>query len=318
MSGSTGLGSRTPGAGDPPAVGSWDVARYAALLPWPAADANKATRGRVLIVGGAPGLTGAACLAAEAALRSGAGHVTVAVPGVSLAVVEAKLTAPVKMPLAAAADGDLLPAAVGEVLAAAERADAVVLGPGLGRGAGARMAVLEIVARLGIPLVIDADALFALGGDLAPVAARTAPTVLTPHAGEAARLLGTTAERIAADRPAAALALACGASTAVLKGPGTLVAHAGRILLNPTGGPELATLGTGDVLAGLIGGLLACGMLPMDAAALGTYLHGAAGRASAAELTPICTTAEDVIGHLAGAVRELAAADAMRRKDLER
>ena len=289
---------------------SWSVPDYARLVRLPRESDHKATRGRVLIVGGAPGLTGAVCLAAGAALRSGAGYVTVAVPAPSLHIIEIKLTAPVKLALPADAAGVLGPDAVEAVLAASESADAVVLGPGLGRGAGTAEAVRELIARVTLPLLIDADALHALGCDLSLVAARTALTLLTPHAGEAARLLGVSRAQVDADRDGAVRALAVGRATAVLKGHGTLVAGDSRVVANPTGGPELATLGTGDVLSGIIGALLANGTPALEAAALGTYLHGSAGAAAARRLTPVCCTAEDVVAYLPEAFRPLLAAGA--------
>jgi hydroxyethylthiazole kinase-like uncharacterized protein yjeF len=284
---------------------AWDIADYADCLPSPRWDDRKGTRGRVLIVGGTPGLTGAVCLAARGALRSGAGYVSVAVPRPAMSVVEVKLTAPVKLALPADADGALLPEAVETVLDATTRADAVVLGPGLGRSESTGAFVRALVARLEVPLLIDADALYALGDDLGLVAARIAPTVLTPHSAEAARLLGTTPEAVDADRPAAVRALAVGSATAVLKGPATLVAESGRIVVNQSGGPGLATLGTGDVLSGIVGALLARGMLPIHAAVVGCYLHGASGDAATEELTAVCCTAEDVVEFLPQAVRPL-------------
>jgi len=292
----------------------WDASDYLACLPSPRWDDRKGTRGSVLIVGGSAGLTGAVCLAAGGALRSGAGYVAVAVPEPQLAVVEAKLTAPVKMGLSSTRDGALLPAAIDEILEAATRADVVVLGPGLGRAASTLEVVRALVARLDAPLLIDADGLYALGSDLSLVAARVAPTILTPHSAEAARLLGTTPEDIDSDRLSSVRALAVGGVTAVLKGPATLVSEGGRIVVNPTGGPGLATLGTGDVLSGIVGAWLARGLLALDAAAVGTYLHGAAGDCAARDLTTICCTAEDVVTYLPEAVRTLMRTDDARTR----
>jgi len=286
----------------------WDADDYARRLPRLSWDDTKATRGRVLIVGGAPGMTGAACLAAMGALRTGAGYVTVAVPAPSLAIVEAKLTAPVKLALPAGPDGSLEPGAVEAILQAASRADAVLIGPGLGRSGATIEVVREVVSRLDVPLVVDADALFALGEDLGQVAERTAPTILTPHAGEAARLLGSSSDRVQADRLAAARALAVGSAVAVLKGPATLVAGEDRVVVNPSGGPGLATLGTGDVLAGMVAGLVAAGLSPLDAAVVGTYLHGMSGDMASRDLTPLCCTAEDVVAYLPEAVRSVTGA----------
>jgi hydroxyethylthiazole kinase-like uncharacterized protein yjeF len=283
----------------------WDWPDLAFLLPWPEAADHKGTRGAVLVVGGAPGMTGAACLAASAALRLGAGYVTVAVPSPSLPVVECKLTAPVKVGLPAGPDGELDAATAARVLELAERAQAVVLGPGLGRSEGSRACVRALVRTLDRPLVLDADALWALAGDAGALRGRTAPTVLTPHAGEAAALLGMTREAVDADRPAAARALSGGSCVAVLKGARTLVSDGERVVVTMTGGPGLATMGTGDVLAGMTGALLAQGLDPIDAAVLAAHLHGAAGDAASDALTPVCCTAEDVLTYLPEAVRAL-------------
>jgi NAD(P)H-hydrate epimerase len=293
---------------------SWDASDYLACLPSPHWDDRKGTRGSVLIVGGSIGLSGAVCLAAGGALRSGVGYVAVAVPEPLLPVIEAKLTAPVKMGLSSTRDGALLPAAIDEVLEAATRADVVVLGPGLGRAASTLEVVRALVARIEAPLLIDADALYALGNDLSLVAARVAPTILTPHSAEAARLLGTTSDHVDSDRLSSVLALAVGGATAVLKGPATLISEGGRIVVNPTGGPGLATLGTGDVLSGIIGAWLARGLLALDAAAVGTYLHGAAGDYAARDLTTICCTAEDVVTYLSEAARTLMSTDDARSR----
>ena len=286
---------------------SWD--EYRELLPRPGFDANKSTRGRLLIVGGAPGMTGAVCLAAWGALRMGAGYVTVAVPAPSMQVVETKLTAPVKASLAWDADIGLAASAVDRVLELAGAADAVVLGPGLGRLPGTVEAVLRLVEGLDRPLLLDADGLHALGHSPQRLASRRAPTVLTPHSGEAARLLGyDSAGQIDADRPASAAALAAAAgpgAVAVLKGPRTLMAGGERLIANMTGGPGLATLGTGDVLAGMCGALLAQGLQSLESAALASHIHGAAGDFASAELTAVCSTADDVLTYVPRAVRAL-------------
>jgi hydroxyethylthiazole kinase-like uncharacterized protein yjeF len=295
-----------PGPPDPSgALEVWDWSDIAYLLPWPAETDHKGVRGAVLVVGGAPGMTGAVCLAASGALRVGAGYVTVAVPAPTLAVVECKLTAPVKAGLPSGPDGALDAAATGRLLELAERADVVVLGPGLGRSDGTRACVRALVRELDRPLVLDADALWALAGDMGPLRDRHAPTVLTPHAGEAASLLGITREAVEADRPAAVRALSGGACVALLKGARTLISDGRRVVVTMTGGPGLATMGTGDVLAGVVGALLAQGLPALEAAALAAYLHGAAGDAASDDLTPVCCTAEDVLTYLPEAVRAL-------------
>ncbi len=286
---------------------SWD--EYRDLLPLPVFDANKRSRGHVLVIGGAPGMTGAVCLAAMGALRMGAGYVTVAVPAPSMQVVETKLTAPVKVALDWDPEVGLSGSAVARVMELSAAADAVVLGCGLGRLPGTVEAVLRLSEDLTCPLLLDADGLYAAGLFPERLASRTAATVLTPHSGEAARLLGYgSGARVEADRPAAAVALVAAAgprTVAVLKGPRTLIASGGRLIANMTGGPALATLGTGDVLAGMCGALLAQGLDPVDASALAVHLHGAAGDLAVEALTPVCSTAEDVLTYVPRAVHAL-------------
>lgn len=281
----------------------WDWSDLAALVPVPGPADHKGTRGRVLVVGGIPGMTGAACLASSAALRSGAGYVTVAVPEPSLAVVEIKLTAPVKVALQVEPDGGIGASAIERLSVLSRRADSVVLGPGLGRAESTVRSVRDWVATAGPPLVLDADGLWAIGPDLSLVRGRA--VVVTPHAGEAARMLGISREAVEADRPSAARAIGGDGVICVLKGAHTLVSDGERVVVTMSGGPELATLGTGDVLSGIIGALLAQGLDPIEAAVLGAHLHGASGDEAADELTTVCCTAEDVITYLPRAVREL-------------
>jgi len=250
-------------------------------------------------------MTGAACLCASAALRAGAGYVTVAVPEPSMPVIEAKLTAPVKASLPVEADGGLGMAAADAVLALAERADAVVIGPGLGRSESTAQTVRSLLAELPIPVIADADALWCLGGEWRTIRSRSAATVITPHAGEAARLLRWSREDVVADRPTAVRTLSGHGTVCLLKGARTLVSDGERVVVTMTGGPGLATLGTGDVLAGMVGAMLAQRLDALDAAALAAHLHGAAGDAATATLTPVCCTAEDVLTYLPEAVRSL-------------
>jgi hydroxyethylthiazole kinase-like uncharacterized protein yjeF len=226
---------------------------------------TKYSAGSVLVVGGSPGMTGATCLAAEAAFRADAGYVAVAVPEASLPVVEARLLEPVK-------------ATLDRVDELAERASAAAIGPGLGRGEDERALVRRLLAELELPVVVDADALFELEPGDWP-----APRVLTPHAGELGRLLGeesawVDAHRLEAVRRAAEQ-FRC---VVLLKGADTLVAAPGDgVLVSDSGGPELATAGTGDVLTGIIAAFLAKGMDARLAAAAGAFAHG-----RAAELAP--------------------------------
>jgi ADP-dependent NAD(P)H-hydrate dehydratase / NAD(P)H-hydrate epimerase len=230
---------------------------------------SKYSAGSVLVVGGSPGLTGAVCLAAEAAFRADAGYVAVAVPRASLPVVEARLLEAVKHGLEPGQALDV-------VGAAAERASAMALGPGLGRGESVRGFVRDVLERIDLPVVLDADALFGL-----QPFAREAPTVLTPHAGELSRLLGVSADDIAAHRlDAVTRAAAHYGAVVLLKGADTLVAEpSGRVTVCDYGPPSLAVAGTGDVLTGVIAAFLAKGLEPALAAAAGATAHGLAATA---------------------------------------
>jgi hydroxyethylthiazole kinase-like uncharacterized protein yjeF len=227
---------------------------------------NKYTAGHVLVVGGSRGLTGAPSLASLAAMRADAGYVTVAVPGSALPVLEQRLLEAVKRPLPDSGDGVVGPGAADVVLSLAERASALAIGPGLGRGAGPRELVRRVVAETQLPVVVDADALF----ELEP-AVWAGPRILTPHEGELARLLGRESKDVAAHRLAsvreAAERFGC---VVLLKGPDTLVAAPGReVLVSACGLPSLATAGTGDVLTGIVAAFLAKGMEPQRAAVAG-------------------------------------------------
>jgi NAD(P)H-hydrate epimerase len=239
--------------------------RLPGLPPRPR-DAHKGTFGTVLVVAGSHDMLGAAILCATAALRGGAGLVQVAVPAAL-------------QPFVAAAQPCATTCArtPGALRAAVAHAQAIVVGPGLGATQATRALVRAILRASTVPVVLDADALNVLAPLRAPLGGR-APLLLTPHPGEAARLLGGSAAAVQADRRAALQAL-CDRSGAVvvLKGAGTLVGDGRRCYRNRTGNPGLATGGSGDVLAGLLGALLAQGLSPFDAACLAAHVHGLAG-----------------------------------------
>ena len=230
---------------------------------------SKFTAGALVVVGGAPGTTGAPVLSATAALRADAGYVTLAVPSASLSVVETLALEPVKRAFAHDRVLD-------DLAADLERADALAIGPGLGRGDDARGVVQALLERSSLPTVVDADGLFGLE----PVE-REAPTVLTPHAGELARLLGTDSDWVTAHRLEAAARCADRFGAVVLlKGPDTIVrAPDGRTIVCDTGPASLATAGTGDVLTGVLGAFLAKGLDATDAAVAAAVAHGLAARA---------------------------------------
>ena len=268
------------------------------LAPRPR-DAHKGTFGHVLLVAGSRGKTGAALLAAQGSARAGAGLVTLAVPATLQPALEARVREAMTVALgdtgagaAALSDG----AALEDLLAGRT---AVVCGPGLGLADATRSLVAELIRRCRVPLVLDADGLNAVAGtDL--LRARAGPTVVTPHPGEMARLLGTDTARVQADRLGAARAFARDQNVvAVLKGARTIVATPdGGAAISPTGNPGMASGGTGDVLAGVLGGLLAQGLAPFDAALLGVFAHGAAGDAVAARRGEVGLLASDLLAEL--------------------
>jgi ADP-dependent NAD(P)H-hydrate dehydratase / NAD(P)H-hydrate epimerase len=231
-----------------------------ALVPAKTPRDNKYSAGSVLVVGGAPGMTGAACLVAEAAFRADAGYVMVAVPEASLPVVETKLLEPVKGTWA-------------EIDRLAEKARAVALGPGLGRSDEAHALVARLLRDLRVPVVVDADGLFGL-----EAFERSAPTVLTPHAGELARLIGEESAWVDEHRlEALRRAVDRFGCTVLLKGADTLVAAPNeQTLVCDLGTPALATAGTGDVLTGILGAFLAKGLEPRLAAAAAATAGGIA------------------------------------------
>jgi ADP-dependent NAD(P)H-hydrate dehydratase / NAD(P)H-hydrate epimerase len=244
-------------------------------VPRKSAESTKYRAGSVLVVGGSSGLTGAPILAALAAFRADAGYVTVAAPESAIPAIEGRVLEAVKRPLPEDTSGRLLARSAESILEVAERADAVVLGPGLGRSDGTRDLVRILLEQVPVPLVLDADGLW----ELEPFT-RAATTVMTPHAGELARLLGTEVEEVEAHRlEAVRRAASRFGSTVLLKGADTLIASPREgVLIAGFGAPSLATAGTGDVLAGVIGAFLAKGMEPRLGAAAAAVTHGLASR----------------------------------------
>jgi len=251
------------------------------LLPLRGAASNKFTSGRVSIVGGSRGLTGAVCLAAEAAVRSGAGYATAAVPRDLEPVFEAKLTETMTVGCGTE-DGYLGPAALEQVAGHCENASAVVLGSGLGREPGAGEFLRALIVRLQAATVIDADGLGGLDGRPELLRERPGPTILTPHEGEMGRLIGRSSGEVSASRLDSALTLAReSGAVVVLKGDDTIVTDGGRVAINNCSAPALATAGTGDVLAGVCGAFLARGLDPFGAACAAVHCHTRAGRVAA-------------------------------------
>lgn len=285
----------------------WDAEDYLDVFPFDPPDAHKGTRGRVLVCAGSRGMTGSAALASSAALRTGAGYVTLACADSLVETFAAKLTPVVIVPLPESSPGVLAADAADGLLRLAAGYDAVVLGPGLTTCAGPSELVRRVVRELACPLVADADALNAIAaaGELAALFARRAPTLVTPHPGEAARLLSTDIPSVQRERIASARALTGERTACVLKGAHTVVAGEGRVVIETAGNPGMATLGAGDVLSGMAGALLAKGLTPLEAGALAVHLHALAGDEAASVLTESCVTAEDILGAIPTAVASL-------------
>jgi NAD(P)H-hydrate epimerase len=272
-------------------------------------DAHKGTFGHVLLIAGSRGKTGAALLATGAAGRAGAGLVTLAVAAGLRPVLEGHVRESMTAALPDAGNG--LPA-LGDgrdVEALLEGRTAVVCGPGLGLADGTRALVAHVVARCRAPLVLDADGLNAVAGT-GLLAERCGPTIVTPHPGEMARLMETDTRAVQSDRLGMARTLAERSQVVVvLKGARTVIAAPeGQAAICPTGNPGMASGGTGDVLAGILGGLLAQGLAPFEAAVLGVYAHGAAGDAVAARRGEMGLLAGDLIDELPPTFTRLAAA----------
>ena len=244
--------------------------------PW----GHKGNFGKLLLLCGSRGYTGAAFFAAVGALRSGAGLVFLGVPESIYGIEAVKLNEPVIFPMPDAG-GRLSADAVPEILTRLPQMDAVLVGPGLGQSEGTLAVVRAVLEKAECPVVVDADGINVLSAHRDLLRGRKSPTILTPHDGEFARLGGVIGE----DRMAAAAALAeelgC---TVLLKGHETCITDGVNGYINPTGNPGMAVGGSGDVLAGVITALLGAGLPPLEAAACGAWLHGAAGDRCAAEL----------------------------------
>ena len=265
-----------------------------------AEGAHKGTFGRVLIVGGSVGMSGAPALAGKAALRSGAGLVRIATPESILPVVAAIEPCYTTIPLAEDNDGCIASAAISNVLDQTMQNDVTAFGPGIGQSRGVRDVLNVLIAQDDLRLIIDADGLNCLAKDPDWVERKKASIILTPHPGEMKRLWSSLfREPIPADRTAQAqtLAKACNC-TVILKGAGTVVTDGEKFYVNTTGNPGMATAGSGDVLTGIIAAFIAQGMTDIHAAIAATYTHGLAGDIAAEETCQVSLIATDIIASL--------------------
>ncbi|HOM02315.1 MAG TPA: NAD(P)H-hydrate dehydratase [Acetivibrio sp.] len=277
------------------------------LIPKRHINSNKGDYGRVFVITGSFGMTGAGCLAGNAALRSGTGLLYLGVPKALSFIYECNLTEAVTIPLEDENKGFLTKSCIPQILRHMEKMDAVAVGPGLSTEEGVEDVVFSVVENSRVPLVIDADGLNLIAKDLSVLKRSKAPIVLTPHPGEMARLMGTSIEDVQKNRVNAAREFSekWGVTT-VLKGAKTIVAASDkRVFVNLTGNPGMATGGTGDVLTGVIASFIGQGLDPVDAAVAGIYLHGLCGDRVASIKGEHGLVAGDLPGEISHAIKSL-------------
>ena len=294
----------TRGAAQAPSYGGYSRA-MSRLIPMRLSSANKGSCGRVSIIAGSKGMTGAAALSALGALRSGAGLVTALTPSSEQPILAVKLTEAMTVPLPHE-NGIISAAAADNVLENIKNADAAVFGPGLGKGRGILPLLERIVTEFTKTLIIDADGINALSANIDILNRKKCSVILTPHPGEMSRLNGLSISEIQSARIKTAENFADRFDvTVALKGEGTVVAaRGGKTAVNPSGNCGMATGGTGDVLSGVVAALAAQGCTPYDSAVLGVYLHGLAGDIAAAEKGVHGLIASDLCGALPAAFLE--------------
>jgi ADP-dependent NAD(P)H-hydrate dehydratase / NAD(P)H-hydrate epimerase len=269
-------------------------------------NSHKGDYGRILILAGCGRFSGAALLSAEAALRSGAGVVTIGIPsGINTAIIKNKAKEVMTLPLPQTAAGTLSLAAFSKVALFLKNSDVLIIGPGLGEHKSTYALVRKIVQRTNLPMVIDADGLNAFSHHLALLKKHQGQVILTPHIKEMSRLFGVTAELIKKNRKLVAKKYAqYYNSTIVLKGHRSIVTDGVRkFYINQTGNPGMATAGSGDVLSGMIGAFLAQGLDAFSGAKYATYIHGLAGDIAALDKTQIGLIASDIIDRIPDALK---------------
>jgi NAD(P)H-hydrate epimerase len=272
------------------------------------ADSNKGDYGRVLLLAGSRGMVGAAAMAGTAALRAGAGLVTIGTPRSVYPILAAQVVCCTTRPLPETPVGTLSDRGFSGILPWAESFDVVALGPGLGLHPSTTRLVRHLVLKLPRPMVLDADGLNALAEDVAVLRRAPAPRVLTPHPGEMARLAGLNVGQVQQLRKRVALRFAReNRVVLVLKGHRSIVTDGRRAFVNPTGNPGMATGGAGDVLTGTIAALIGQRLGPFEAAVLGAYVHGLSGDLAAKEIGEVGLIATDVLEFLPRAFQKLAA-----------
>ncbi len=269
-------------------------------------DSHKGDFGHLMVVAGSLGKAGAAVMTARGGLRTGAGLVSVATPNSLVPIIQQQVFEAMCIPAAESIDGTIGIGAENELLQAAGKMTACAIGPGLSTHSETAITVRNLIQALSVPMIIDADGLNCLAGSLDLLKRASAPIIMTPHPGEMGRLMGISTSEVQKDRIGAASNFARKYGvTLVLKGAGTIVASPdGRIFINSTGNPGMATGGTGDVLTGMIGSLLAQGHPATEAACLGVYLHGLAGDLAAKEKGEAGMIAGDLIEKIPEAIKQ--------------
>lgn len=289
-----------------PLVEGYTAQHFSTALPRRAVDAHKGSCGKLLLVCGSEGMAGAAALCAGGAMRSGAGLTRLMTARAVYPILAAKLDETMVRPLPCDQDGRLTALAAREILLSGLSYQALLLGCGLGQSEGLRTLCAHLWEKWPAALVVDADGLNNLAASINSLTRRTAPAIVTPHPAELARLLQISTEAVQADRIGSACFFAKEFhAVTVLKGAATVTAAPdGRVFVNSSGNPGMATAGSGDVLCGVVGGMLAAGLDPFEAAAAAVYAHGCAGDAAARALSQYGMVAGDILTHLPGVFRE--------------
>lgn len=267
------------------------------MLPLRFSEGHKGTYGKIAVLAGSRGMTGAASLVSRATLSAGAGLTVLGIPESLNPILEAQSAEVMTRPLAETPEGSLSKAAMPEIQKLLDWADILILGPGLSLNPETAELVQHLVKSVTLPMVIDADGLNNLAGQIRLLKSRTAPTILTPHCGELARLLGESTDDVCNNRQAALERIVKNTGcVCVLKGSPTLISAPGEpVYVNPTGNDGLATAGAGDVLTGIIGGFLAQNVESIEAAIAGVYVHGDAADLFASEYSERALIAGDII-----------------------
>lgn len=268
-------------------------------------DTHKGDYGHVIVIAGSMGMTGAAYLASEAALLTGSGLVTCAIPKSLNAILAKKLTEVMTLPVEDRQKGYFLESGSNKILKFAEKADVAAIGPGISRNSSVEKLVKRLIINLNVPIVLDADGINCIAREADILKKSKSPIVITPHPGEMSRLIGKKVSDIQKNRKNCAEEVSKKYGvTVVLKGMNTIVSSPdGRTYINRTGNPGMASGGVGDVLTGMIASLIGQGLSPFEAAKDGVYLHGLAGDIAAREKGEASLRARDVLNNIPKAIK---------------